>query len=254
MFETDVIYYFHWTNPLFPTDNFERWSKWEFYGKPTVEAFDNVTKRNLKLFHHHSYPQDRLHIIRKILEHLNFTFIAQFHDRVIYSYSDHQDDDDVSEFASRASDRHAFAPARVESIYDGSSYPMSPASQFFIQDLVLDLVDQATTISTCKQRSKIITFKENFYAGAYFVRENDLLFINGQLWRWHCKSYRTALFWKRYYNKHYPHEVVHVHRALYKFVENDIIPGGHWINELDGSSYVDRHFLSKPSRNYPRRS
>jgi len=84
----DTIYYFHWKNPLFPTDCFERWSKWEYFGKEnTEEAYDKVTKRNLKLFFHPNYPENNLIVIRKILERKGFTFHCQMQDRIIYQYS-----------------------------------------------------------------------------------------------------------------------------------------------------------------------
>lgn len=219
--DSHTIYYFHWNKPAFSTDCFERWSNWEFYGsrKNTKDADDDVTRNNLKLFFSSDYPEPKLKIITTILEKLGFQYVTRMKDRIIFQYVD-----DLCDTCQSA--------------------PMSPSSSFFLQQLVDEMIQNATEQSDMEklkeQRRRIVTVKPNYYEGGYFVK------LHGDGWKYHCKSYRDAVYWKRYYEKYYPDCPALVTKATYRFIENDILPGGHWINETDGEEMGGLFYRTPP--------
>ena len=218
--ESDYIYYFHWNKPAFDTNCFRRWTKWEYHGneKDVTDANDDVTRRNLKLFFHKDYAHSRLRIIISLLKKLNFELVAWWHDRLIFEYDVDQESSDEP--------------------------PLSPSSSIFLHEMAEELVENAMEYSELEklkeERRKVVTVMPNCYHGGYFAT------INRDGWKFHCKRYKDAVYWKRYYEKYHPEESVKVGKAIYVFVENELTQGGHWVNTLDGEDVNGLFYPSPP--------
>lgn len=204
--DPNTIHYFHWKTPAFSPQYFQRWSNWEYLGsKDTIDAYDEVTLHNLKIFFHHDFSEKKLHVIINILKNLGFNLVARYHDRLIFQYEQKQRKD-ITE-------------------------PMSPSSTHFLNELTTEIIETAMEQSRLNalrsERRKIITVSPNHHVGAFITYKNS----DG--WKYHYKRLRVATFWKRYIEKHYKDEIT-LTPTCYKFIENDILPGGHWITESDG--------------------
>ena len=79
------VYFFHWKDPAFPTSIFSGLKP--FGGKPSETcAFDDVTKRNLKLFFHSAVSNEQ---IEKAIRHItekDFELVERCNDRCIFCY------------------------------------------------------------------------------------------------------------------------------------------------------------------------
>src|SRR3978361_179217 len=84
--QDENISYFHWKDPEFPTAQFAKWPKWNFYRINNTPAFDDITRRNLKIFFPKTYSHKRLLVIEQLLHHLGFTCTNRFPDRYIFRY------------------------------------------------------------------------------------------------------------------------------------------------------------------------